>query len=105
MSERDLIAALGSLGAARGADLRWHSPAGAQAPARYLSIVRAAAGMDLTRQQMIDVLIAVGYTPSSAGGRMSSSHPLFERVDHDRYRLIGSPAGAPALNAKRPAVA
>jgi hypothetical protein len=91
LTAKDLVAALDSLGATRGNDMLWHSPSGAEVPARYRCIVEAAAGFDLTRQQMIDVLIAAGYTPSSATGRMSSSHPLFERIDHDRYRIIGSP--------------
>jgi len=92
LTARDLVAALDTLGATRGNDLLWHAPSGAEVPARYRSIVEAAAGIDLTRQQMIDVLIAAGYTPSSATGRMSSSHPLFERTQHDRYRIIGSVA-------------
>ena len=43
-------------------------------------IVERAAGRDLTRAGMIEILISAGYTRSSATGRMSSSHPLFERV-------------------------
>ncbi len=39
---------------------------------------------------MIDVLTGAGYSPASAGGRMSSSHPLFTRAGPDRYLLIGS---------------
>jgi hypothetical protein len=38
---------------------------------------------------MILVLIAAGYSRTSAGGRMSCSHPLFTRVGPDRYRIIG----------------
>jgi len=38
---------------------------------------------------MIDILLTAGYSRSSAEGRMSSSHPLFERTGPDRYRLIG----------------
>jgi hypothetical protein len=54
-------------------------------------IIDAAAGRDLTRADMIDVLITAGYSRSSAIGRMSSSHPLFQRVGPDRYRVISSP--------------
>ena len=59
------------------------------APDRYRVIVRLAAGRELTRAEMIDILIAAGYRESSATGRMSSSHPLFRRTGPDRYRLIG----------------
>jgi len=105
LTARDLVAALDCLGATRGNDLLWHAPAAAEVPSRYRSIARAAAGRDLTRQQMIDVLIAAGYTPSSASGRMSSSHPLFERTRHDSYRMIGSPAARSCHLTKRTAVA
>jgi hypothetical protein len=96
LTPRDLVAALDMLGASRGTDLLWHAPSGTPVPDRYRSIVDAAAGVDLTRQQMIDVLIAAGYTPSSATGRMSSSHPLFERIDADRYRIIGCDGSRPS---------
>jgi len=57
-------------------------------------IVTRAAGQVLTRRQMIDVLLAAGYSESSATGRrMSSSHPLFQRTGPDRYRLIGQSGG------------
>jgi hypothetical protein len=52
-------------------------------------IVDLAAGRDLTRAGMVEILISAGYTHWSATGRMSSSHPLFEKAGHDRYRLIG----------------
>ena len=68
---------------------RWHPPAGAVAPDRYRVIVTLAAGRDLTRAEMIDILLAAGYRESSATGRMSSSHPLFRRTGPDRYRLVG----------------
>ena len=61
------------------------------APDRYRVIVDAAAGRDLTRADMIDVLVTAGYSRSSAIGRMSSSHPLFHRVGPDLYRVISSP--------------
>jgi hypothetical protein len=59
------------------------------APDRYRVIVGLAAGRDLTRAEMITILITAGYRESSATGRMSSSHPLFRRTGPDRYRLIG----------------
>ena len=52
-------------------------------------IVTLATGLDLTRAEMIDILVAAGYQLSSATGRMSSSHPLFRRTGPGRYRLIG----------------
>jgi hypothetical protein len=69
----------------------WHATAAARAPARYLAIAAAAAGRDLTRQDMIDVLTGAGYSTASAGGRLSSSHPLFTRAGRDLYRLVGQP--------------
>ena len=42
------------------------------------------------------MLTGAGYSPTSAGGRMSSSHPLFTRTGPDRYRLVGQvPADPP----------
>jgi hypothetical protein len=38
---------------------------------------------------MIHILTDAGHSPTSAGGRMSPSHPLFTRTGPDRYRLIG----------------
>jgi len=72
-------------------DGTWHATGAARAPARYRVIAAAATGRDLTRQDMIDILISAGYSPASAGGRLSSSHPLFTRTGPDRYRLIGRP--------------
>jgi hypothetical protein len=37
---------------------------------------------------MIHILRTAGYTNSSAAGRMSSSHPLFQRTSPDRYRVV-----------------
>ena len=88
-----LTAALAALGlASADPDGTWHAAAGARAPARYRAIAAAAAGRDLTRQDMIDILTGAGYSATSAGGRMSSSHPLFTRSGPDRYRLVGQPA-------------
>jgi hypothetical protein len=52
-------------------------------------IVTLAAGRDLTRAEMIDILVTAGYRGRSATGRMRSSHPLFGRTGPDRYRMIG----------------
>jgi hypothetical protein len=105
LTPRDLVAALDMLGASRGNDLLWRAPSGTSVPDRYRSIVDAAAGVDLTRQQMIENLIAAGYTASSATGRMSSSHPLFERIDADRYRIIGCPSSRPSRRSMHTVVA
>ncbi|HEY5114792.1 MAG TPA: hypothetical protein VIJ00_04655 [Nakamurella sp.] len=72
----------------------WRATAAVRAPARYRTIAAAAAGRDLTRQHMIDILTAAGYSAASAGGRMSSSHPLFTRTGPDQYRLVGPVTGA-----------
>jgi hypothetical protein len=61
-------------------------------------IVTRAVGRDLTRAEMIDILLAAGYRESSATGRMSSSHPLFRRIGPNLYGLVGDgpPSGGPA---------
>ena len=91
----ELGTALTAAGAEQGPDGRWHAPPGVPVPDRYRVIVERAAGRDLTRAGMIEILISAGYTRSSATGRMSSSHPLFERIGPDRYRLIGTPTAPP----------
>ena len=90
LSNGDLAAALRLAGCTVDADGRWHALIGTPTSKRNQAIVTLAAGRDLTRQQMIHILLTAGYSRSSAEGRMSSSHPLFERTGHDRYRLIGS---------------
>jgi hypothetical protein len=67
------------------ANAGWSCRAGA-----VLGDRRAHRGRDLTRAEMIDILLAAGYRESSATGRMSSSHPLFRRTAPDTYRLVGS---------------
>ena len=89
LSDNELAAALTAVGCTHDRDGRWHPPGGVIAPDRYRVIVGLAAGRDLTRAEMITILIAAGYRESSATGRMSSSHPLFRRTGPDRYRLIG----------------
>jgi hypothetical protein len=90
LTANGLAAALAAVGATTAPDGSWHPPPGTFVPARYRAIVDTAGGRDLTRQDMILVLIAAGYSRTSAGGRMSSSHPLFTRTGPDRYRIIGS---------------
>ena len=75
LSHNDLAAALSAIGGSQ-QNGHWRHPHGMTALARYAHIV-AAAGRDLTRQQMIDILIAAGYSRASATGRMSTSHPRF----------------------------
>ena len=87
-----LAAGLTTAGATTGPDGHWHAPPGTAVPDRYRAIAAAAAGRDLTRQDMIAVLTAAGYSRTSAEGRMSSSHPLFTRTGPGRYALIGTPA-------------
>lgn len=89
----ELEAALNAAGGVAGSDGRWHAPTNVPVTDRYRVIVEQAAGQEsLTRAGMIEILSGAGYTRSSASGRMSSSHPLFERAGPDRYRLIGTPA-------------
>jgi hypothetical protein len=88
-SHKGFAAALVEVGGTLDPDGRWHSPTGAGAPDRYQVIITEAANRELTRQDMVGILIAAGYTENSANGRMSSSHPLFPRTGPDRYRLIG----------------
>jgi hypothetical protein len=89
LTDSDLAAALTEVGCTLDRDGRWHPPGGVKAPDRYRMIVGLAAGRDLTRAEMITILITAGYRESSATGRMSSTHPLFRRTGPDRYRLIG----------------
>ena len=89
LSDGDLALALTAVGCTLGPRGRWQPPAEAVAPDRYRTIVTLAAGRELTRAEMIDILRSAGYRESSATGRMSSSHPLFRRTGPDRYRLVG----------------
>ena len=88
LSDSDLAAALITTGCTPGQHGQWHLPTGVVAPERYQVIVTLATGRDLTRAEMIDILLTVGYRKSSATGRMSSSHPLFRRTAPDTYRLV-----------------
>ena len=99
LTDSDLAAALTEVGCTLDRDGRWHPPGGVKAPDRYRMIVGLAAGRDLTRAEMITILLTAGYRESSATGRMSSSHPLFRRIGPDRYRLIGDaqPGGSIGL--------
>ncbi|MEP6560817.1 MAG: hypothetical protein ABJD68_07045, partial [Nakamurella sp.] len=71
----DLAAALIAIGATMALDDRWRPPPEVSPPDKYRTIVTAVAGRELTRAQMIDILITAGYSRSSAAGRMSTSHP------------------------------
>lgn len=86
-SVTDLESALTRCGARASAG-RWSAPTGVDVPDRYRSVIAFATGRDLTRAEMIQVLIDAGYSRSSANGRMSSSHPLIQRVGPNRYRVI-----------------
>ena len=88
-----LADALMAVAATQDANGRWHAPPGFPAPDRYRVIIAAGAGRDLTRQEVIDILTAAGYTASSADGLMSSTHPLFVHVGRNRYRVLTSPEG------------
>ena len=88
----ELSTALTAAGAQQGPGGQWHAPPDVPVPDRYRVIVERAAGRDLTRAGMIEILISAGYTRSSATGRMSSSHTLFERIGPNRYRLIETAA-------------
>ena len=90
----DLATALTTVGALSSPDGHWAAPPGVTIPGRYQVIV-AAAGRDMTRAEMIDVLIGAGYSRNSATGRMSSSHPLLQRVGPNRYRVISARRGNP----------
>ena len=64
LSAGDLAAVLAAAGSAPGPDGRWPPPPGVAAPARYRAVVDAAAGRDLSRQQMIAILTAAGTAPA-----------------------------------------
>jgi hypothetical protein len=89
LSAKNLAAALTVLGAVADADGRYRAPADVAVPERYLAIVAAGAGRELTRAEMIALMIAAGYRPNSAEGLLSTTHPLFKRLGTNRYRLIG----------------
>ncbi len=87
-----LSAALTTLGAARDDQGRLHAPPGSPVPDRYRAILSATgASRDLTRQDMIDILTAAGYTDTSAAGLIATTHPLFTRTGPNRYRILGVP--------------
>jgi len=88
LSDGDLAAALTTAGCTLDQDGRWNPPTEVVAPERYRVIVTLAFGRDLTRAEMIDILLTAGYRESSATGRLSSSHPLFRRTAPDTYRLV-----------------
>lgn len=89
LSDNALADALREVGCAVDDDGMWHGPAGSVPTDLDQFVVAHAAGRELTRNQMIKILINAGYSKSSAEGRMSSSHPLFQRTGPDRYQLLG----------------
>ena len=85
-----LTAALTSPGATHEEQGRWHAPTGTSiSKAPRGDGAAAGAGRDMSRQDMIHVLITAGYTPSAAG-LMSRAHPMFTRIAHIRYRVHGN---------------
>ena len=62
-------------------------------PEQNEAIMAAAAGRELTRTQIITVLIDAGSSPGSANGKLSITHPLFTHVGPERYRLINLSTG------------
>lgn len=80
--------ALTGVGATRDGYGRWHPPPQVRAPQGFLALAAALGPQELTRHELAQVLIDVGYTASSANGRIVTNHPLIERVGHDRYRLL-----------------
>ena len=90
LAAESLAAALMSVGATQGVDSRWQAPPGSPIPDRYRVIITAGAGKDLTHAEVIDILLAAGYTASSAAGLMVTTHLLFIRTGRNRYRLLTS---------------
>ncbi len=68
LSDDDLAAALTAVGCTLHPDSRWHPPDEVAAADRYRVIAALATGRDLTRAEMIDILLAAGYRESSATG-------------------------------------
>lgn len=107
LSSGELAAALAAADAVQTTDGRWQARPGVAVPTRHQAVVDAAGHRELTRRQMIRrqmirALISAGYSATSAAGRMSSSHPLFQRVAPDRYRLVGGSASVPAAASDLP---
>ena len=83
-----LSAALARAGATPDGEGRWQAPAQARAPQRFRALAATLGQQELSRRALAQALIAVGYTPSSAGGRIVTNHPLIQQVGRDRYRLL-----------------
>ena len=75
---------------------RWTAPAGTTPAERDVQLVDAlrTAG-PLTRVQLRQVLIAVGYTSHSPQTTIVDRHPLIRRVALNSYELLTRPAPAP----------
>ena len=85
--------ALLAVGATLDSDGLWHPPPTAVAPERYLTILAAVAGRELSRRQVKEVLLAAGYRNGSLTP-LASSHPLFQELGPDRYRVIQAAKGS-----------
>ena len=95
LTAETLAAVLTTVGATQNVDGGWQAPPGSPVPDRYRVILAAGAGRDLTRQAMIDILTAAGYTASSASGVIATTHPLFTRTGRNRYRVLTVPECQP----------
>ncbi len=95
LTAESLAAALMAVGATQEVDSRWQAPPGSPIPDRYRVIIAAGAGKDLTHAEVINILLAAGYTASSAAGLMTATHPLFIRTGRNRYRVLTAPEHQP----------
>ncbi len=91
LSQDRMTDALLAVGATRTPDGRWAAPPGQLGLQRYHRIVAAAAGRELNRAQVAQILEEAGYARSSATGLMAATHPLLVRTGRDRYRIIAAP--------------
>jgi len=85
VSDADLAAAMRAAGCTTDDLDRCHPPAGALPADRDQVIVTRAAGREMTRAEMIDILLAAGYREKFR----NRAHPLFQRTGPGSYRLVG----------------
>ena len=85
-----LMTALQRAGAVVDDHGRWHAPMGTTPTQRYRAIAATLAGRDLSRRDLVEALISVGYTPASADGRILTTHPLVRQVGPNHYRLLAA---------------
>jgi hypothetical protein len=68
---------------------RWSAPAGSVAWPRDRALLTAADPDTVyTRQQLTDLMIAAGYSALSAGKNTLDMHPLIQKLDRNRYRIL-----------------